>query len=285
MYIPFGIDILPVLVLTNAFLCWFATGSLLRGVAGAVVGFAVAITWLKLKTTWLLARINSNPALQEEGATPTVVIIVPGLNVPPLMAWTMQWIWYNPAVAPDKQAHVIEVRSPWPWYWPYGDLGTPLFLQAVRDVVAAQPKDARIWLVGSLRGAGVVLGSARMIIKDERIKRVVMLNGPYLSITNVLRFRYGRWLAKLVHPVVSLFCGPETMLLGRGWETDADRASLFRFVTSAADTSVPPENVRFFARKLTDKDPLLLKDAPHSIAWASDEDKLRVREYVWNKAV
>jgi hypothetical protein len=264
MRLPLGLDPAVLLALVAGGGMYLLTRSLWGALAGAALGYGAAFCYLAINSCIINATVSST--MPHDGA-PTVVIYVPGLGVFPWMSWKLAWVWGDSVT----DTRVVEVRPPWPWWMPFGDLGTPEYVAAVRAAIGAQATNATIWLVGESRGAGVILKAYNPA--ETRIKRVVMLMGPYDTVRGVLVHRWGRLLGLYGAILAAPFFWPHAFSHGLG--KAHQHKNLFKFVTSETDTALPPAEE-------VDGELLVLPDAPHSIGFASIETKKRIRDFVWH---
>jgi len=207
-----------------------------------------------------------------ESVRPAVIIYVPGLN--DRLSTTTTWSWlFGGGVEP----RVVIVPPPALWLWD-GNLGDERYVEAVRREISKVPaaESRRIALVGSSRGAGVVLRTMLFLYDPSRIMAAVMMNGPFTNITDVCNHRYPAWLAPLVIRAAPWLYSPLRL------DDLAPVPGLppLLFVTSKGDTNLPPAGVRHMAEKHGGRLLELGPGAPHSLLLAPLEEKIRLQDWI-----
>jgi hypothetical protein len=244
--------------------------------ASPVVSFFSAAALVAFSMLWLAMGIRrGHAALRKHNITakpPSVIVYVPGLGAGWMDAKMHNWLFGGGEAAAPR---VISVPPPRSWYM---NLGDDDYVDDVLNALEAIPKRERdrVALVGSSRGAGVVLATlAARQAETMGLMAAVMLNGPFTTVRGVMEHRYGR-VGRWVSPVVEVFCSPARL------DTLAVPTQLppLFFVTAAGDTNLPPEAVKATAKKWGGKVLELGADTGHSLLLASVEDKKRVQDFI-----
>ncbi len=203
---------------------------------------------------------------------PKVIVYVPGLGAGWMDASKHDWLFGGGA---DAAPRVVSVQPPRGWYMNLGDDDYVDDVLSALDDIPQRDRD-RVALVGSSRGAGVVLATlASQQAGNIGLMAAVMLNGPFATVAGVMEHRYGR-IGRWVSPLVEFFCSPARL------DTLAVPVRLppLFFVTSTGDTNLPPEAVKATARRWGGKLLELGNDAPHSLLLAPLEEKKKVQDFI-----
>jgi hypothetical protein len=230
---------------------------------------------------WLLKHVHE-PALLEcehhprDAWGPDTLLYVPGLGQPAREGRSLMWLWRG-----HVPKHFVAVSPPRKWR-PCCNLGDDEYVDAVVAAVEGEVALGRtVGIVGMSRGAGVALEAVwRIIDKDTHkgVHSVVLLNGPFRTVWNVLQHRYGSWAATALFPLVKPFCWPHAIPLQKLRHGDP-LAKRTLFVTSFEDDNLPAADVIEHARSKKAQWQTF-QDAPHDMIWASLDTKRRLQAFI-----
>lgn len=279
------VEVAYVFVVLTLRLHWLAAVSLIA--AGVVV--RMWGTWRTQKrapprsAAAFLADTRDKRRRVDTDKRPTRVIYVPGLgtDVTPRALLDNRWLWDEYEEKPLPVREILPPPTSRRFFGLSPDLGSPAYVAKTVEAIVeeARSPNARILLVGNSRGAGVLVRAVCTdtvrAIGPDIIVGVVFLMGPYESLWDTLRHRHGRLAACCLTPLA----------MGAGFlpaSLHMDDTQLpwpLLFVTSKADTEMPPAAVHRAATRLGGLTKVVpeLATAHHSIKAAPDSELLWVR--------
>lgn len=269
---PFGLDPLPrdavVIAFVGAF-GYFWGYSALRVVLCVTAAFLLDLFWWATIIGAARTRLRRTNV---KAVQPAVIVYVPGLNASWLSNSIYDWLFGGGTESP-RMVIVPPPSKNW-----FVNLGDDTYVNAVVAAIRALPphESQRIALVGSSRGAGVVLRVLSSgLLPAEKFMAAVCLNGPFATVGGVMEHRYG-WVGRLATPLVERICSPTRL-------DDVAVPTLLPplfFVTGAGDTNISPDDVRSAAKRWRGHLIEVSAATPHSLMFGPYEDKRKIQDYI-----